>query len=74
MGNFGTLWSWAWSNVGQWFIIFVVLGLMIKEAKNHAWGKMVGVLLIGGVIWCFGTGPTHVLSGIASIAQKVMGG
>lgn len=74
-GNVGfqSLWQWGWQNLGQWAVIGLVVAFMIKEIKAQAWGKMIGILIIGAVVWAVGTGPTAVLSSIAEIINKVFG-
>lgn len=71
--GFQSLWQWGWKNLGQWAVIGLVVIFMIKEIKAQAWGKMVGILIIGSVVWAVGTGPAAVLSSIAEIINKIFG-
>lgn len=72
--GFQSLWEWLWTNLFQWAIIALVVGFMIKEIKSQAWGKMIGILIIGGIIWAVGTGPTNVLNQISNVVNMVFGG
>ncbi|WDA68706.1 TcpD family membrane protein [Lactococcus lactis] len=74
MASFQGLWTWLWSNVAQWAIIALTVFVLIKEAKSQAWGKFVSGLIIGGLIWYFGTNPTGTLSSISQIFSKIFGG
>lgn len=74
MASFQGLWTWAWSSIAQWAIIGLTVFVLIKEAKNQAWGKFVSGLIIGGLIWYFGTNPTGTLGSVSQIFSKIFGG
>lgn len=56
------------------FILIVVIGLMAFFLVKQAWGRLLGTLVIGGIVFFVVGSPESTLETIGNIAKSIIGG
>lgn len=59
---------------GGVFILIVVIAFMIFYLVKQAWGRLIGVVLIGGFVFFVAGSPEETMDKVGNIAKMVLGG
>jgi len=61
-------------NQGGILILIIVIALTVFYLAKQAWGRLIGVVLIGGLVFFIAGSPEATMEKIGNIAKMVIGG